>query len=75
MTDLKVAALLEAHDQQLRPDVPDAVAPGVTVERDGPLVRVRGLGPAGFLTYRDLDGLTGAELDALILRQRDLLVQ
>ncbi|MBO4204921.1 GNAT family N-acetyltransferase [Micromonospora echinofusca] len=72
MTDLKVAALLEAHDQQLRPDVPDPVAPGVTVERDGPLVRVRGLGPAGFLTYRDLDGLTGAELDALILRQRDL---
>ncbi|MEH1016555.1 GNAT family N-acetyltransferase [Micromonospora sp. CPCC 206060] len=72
MTDLNAAALLEAHDRQLRPDVPDPVAPGVTVERDGPLVRVRGLGPDGFLTYRDLGGLTGAELDALILRQRDL---
>ena len=42
-----------------------------TVERDGPLVRFRG-GPAGgFILYRDLGGLEGEALDALIARQVD----
>ena len=35
-------------------------------------MRITGLDPGGFLTYRDLGGLVGAELDALIARQRDL---
>jgi GNAT superfamily N-acetyltransferase len=72
VTDLDVSTLRNAYDAQLRPDVPDPVPPGVTVEPDGPLVRVRGLGPGGFLTYRDLGGLTGDRLDELIRRQRDL---
>lgn len=71
MTDLDPAALRAVFDRQLRPDVPDPVPAGVTVDRDGPLVRVDGLGPGGFLTYRDLGGLTGDRLDALIVRQRD----
>lgn len=71
MTDLDVATLLRSYDLQLRPDVPDPVPAGVTVERDGPLVRVRGLDRGGFLTYRDLGGLTGTGLDELIARQRD----
>lgn len=75
MTDLTTNALLEAYDRQLRPDVPVPVPPGVTVEQDGPLVRVRGLDEGGFLTYRDLGGLTGAGLDALIARQRDLFTE
>jgi GNAT superfamily N-acetyltransferase len=72
VTDLDAATLLNAYDTQLRPEVPDPVPAGVTVERDGPLVRIRGLDRGGFLTYRDLGGLTGPELDELIARQRDL---
>ena len=43
---------------------------GVTVEYDGPLIRLLNLDRDGFLTYTDLGGLDGAELDALIERQR-----
>ena len=71
MTDLDPGDLLAAYDAQLRPDEPDPVPDGVTVERDGPLVRVSGLSWGGFITYRDLGGLNGAELDALIARQRE----
>src|SRR5215472_19066835 len=43
---------------------------GVRYERDGPLLRVAG-GHRGYITGpRDL-GVTGAELDRLIARQRD----
>ncbi|MEH1126579.1 GNAT family N-acetyltransferase [Micromonospora sp. CPCC 206061] len=69
MTDLDERALLAAYDRQLRPEVPDPVPAGVTVERDGPLARIRGLDKGGFLTYANLGGLTGAALDALIRRQ------
>jgi GNAT superfamily N-acetyltransferase len=61
--------LLAAYDAQLRAHVPDRLPPGVSVERDGPLVRVRGLAGGGFVLYRDLAGLDGADLDALIARQ------
>lgn len=71
MSDLDPAALLVAYDAQLRARVPDPVPRGSTVERDGPLVRMRGLDRGGFLTYQNLGGLAGAELDALIRRQRD----
>ncbi|MGX1613884.1 GNAT family N-acetyltransferase [Micromonospora chalcea] len=69
MTDLDARELRDAYDSQLRPELPDPVPAGVTVERDGPLFRVLGLDHRGFLTYRTLDGLAGAELDALIARQ------
>lgn len=66
MTDLDESALRDIFDRQMRPDVPDPVPAGAIVERDGPLVRVSGLPPRGFLTYRDL---AGADVDALIRRQ------
>jgi GNAT superfamily N-acetyltransferase len=71
VTDLDATVLLAAYDAQLRPDVPDPLPAGVTVERDGPLARVRRLGRGGFLTYAHLGGMDGAELDALIARERD----
>jgi GNAT superfamily N-acetyltransferase len=64
--------LLAAYDAQLRGRDPDPLPEGVTVETDGPLRRYHGLfGPTGggFVGYRDLDGLTGAEVDELIARQ------
>jgi GNAT superfamily N-acetyltransferase len=67
--------LLAAYNAQLRAAVPDPLPAGVTVERDGPLVRLVGLDEGGFLTYRDLDGLAGDELDALIARQRDYFAE
>lgn len=71
MTDVDTMTLRAAYDAHLRAWVPDPVPDGATVERDGPLVRIRGLDPGGFVTYRDLGGLTGAALDELIARQRD----
>jgi GNAT superfamily N-acetyltransferase len=47
----------------------------VTVEYDGPLIRIRGLDRGGFLTYRDLGGLSSPEVDGLIARQRDLFAE
>ncbi|MFI5833046.1 GNAT family N-acetyltransferase [Micromonospora sp. NPDC051300] len=72
MTDLDARALREAYDSQIRPELPNPVPAGVTIERDGPLFRVLGLDQRGFLTYRTLGGLAGAELDALIARQVDV---
>jgi hypothetical protein len=71
MTDLDPKLLLAAYDAQLRARVPDPVPDGVTVERDGPLLRLLGYTRGGLVTYSDLGGLDGAELDALIARQRD----
>ncbi|WP_184840780.1 GNAT family N-acetyltransferase [Allocatelliglobosispora scoriae] len=62
-------ALLALYDEQLRPDFPDPAPAGTVVERDGPLVRVTGIGRGGFVTYRDLRGLDGAGIDELIARQ------
>jgi GNAT superfamily N-acetyltransferase len=69
MTDLDPTALRAAYDSQLRPELPDPVPDGVVIEPDGPVFRVRGLDQRGTVTYRDLGGLAGAELDALIARQ------
>jgi GNAT superfamily N-acetyltransferase len=74
-TVLDPVALLATYDQQLRARVPDPLPAGVSVERDGPLVRILGLDHGGFLTYVDLAGLAGAELDALIARQRDIFTK
>ncbi len=73
MTD--PATLLAAYDAQLRAHVPDPLPDGVTVERDGPLVRLFGLDEGGFLTYIDLDEFSGDRLDSLIARQRDLFAE
>lgn len=72
MTDLDVQKLRDAYDARLRARVPDPVPPGVTVDRDGPLLRIRGLDRGGFLTYTDLGGLRGTALDELIARQRKI---
>jgi GNAT superfamily N-acetyltransferase len=64
-----VSKLLAAYDAQVRDRVPELLPRGVTVERDGPLLRFLGLAGRGFVVYRDLGGLEGAELDELIARQ------
>lgn len=69
MTDLDARSLRDTYDNQIRPEIPDPLPAGVTVDRDGPLVRILGLDHRGFITYRTLDGLAGTELDALIARQ------
>jgi GNAT superfamily N-acetyltransferase len=61
--------LLRAYDEQMR-QLAHPGRPGITIERDGPLLRVSG-DARGFITgARDL-GVDGAGLDALIARQRD----
>ena len=64
-----VSELLAAYDAQVRDRVPDPLPRGVTVERDGPLLRFFGLAGRGFVVYRDLGGLEGADLDELIACQ------
>jgi hypothetical protein len=64
-----IRLLLAAYDAQLRAHVHDRLPDSVRVERDGPLVRTVGFGNRGFVEYRDLAGLDGAELDTLIARQ------
>jgi hypothetical protein len=64
-------ALREAYDAQLRAWMPPAPPAGVSVDRDGPLIRVAGLDERGFVTYRTLAGVSGDEVDALISRARD----
>jgi len=71
MSLISASALLSAYDEQLRARVPDRLPPGETVTRDGPLLRFEGGPIGGWVLYRDLDGLEGAELDALIRRQVD----
>lgn len=62
-----VDVLLAAYDDQLRGGSEAADVPTST---DGPLIRVEYPG-RGFVSYRSLKGLDGAELDVLIARQRD----
>jgi GNAT superfamily N-acetyltransferase len=66
-SDDQVAVLLAAYDEQLRGGSEAADVPTST---DGPLIRVEYPG-RGFVSYRSLEGIDGAELDALIARQRD----
>jgi GNAT superfamily N-acetyltransferase len=60
--------LRSIFDEQLRGKVPAKLPAGAHVEREGPLVLLLGLDGGGFVGYRDLGGLEGAELDALIGR-------
>jgi hypothetical protein len=61
--------LLAAYDAQLRDHVHDPLPSGARAERDGSLLRLFGLGGRGWVVYRDLGGLDGADLDDLIARQ------
>ncbi len=63
-----VRRLRDLYDAQLREEAEMAGAEGV--DRDGPLWR-GAFGPRGFVTYRNLGGLSGAALDALIARTVD----
>jgi len=67
--DLDPAALLAAYDDRLRAHVSPRLPAGVVVDTDGPLVRYGGFSWGGFVAYRDLGGLDGDPLDALIARQ------
>ena len=62
-------SLLDLYNAQLRTHVPAPLPPGVTVERDGPLVRTLGFGHFGWVEYRDLGDPSEAELDRLIQAQ------
>ena len=64
-----VADLLTAYDAQLRAHVTERLPDAVTVERDGPVVRLLGGPSHGFVLYRDLARLEGAAVDELIARQ------
>jgi GNAT superfamily N-acetyltransferase len=59
--------LLAAYDDQLRGTSEGADVPTST---DGPVIRVE-YPNRGFVSYRSLEGLDSAEVDALIARQRD----
>lgn len=61
--------LLALYDAQLRAHVPEPLPAGVTIERDGPLVRTIGFGGSGWVEYRELGDPTEVELDRLIQAQ------
>ena len=61
------AELLAAYDRQVRTSLGGRLPPGWSISWDGPLMRISG-GYRGFVSYRDLAGLAGPEVDALIER-------
>ncbi|MEU4218743.1 GNAT family N-acetyltransferase [Actinoplanes sp. NPDC026623] len=63
------AALRAAYDARMRVS-PGAAPAGVTYEYDGPILRIVGSHLGRIRAPRDV-GVTGAELDRLIARQRD----
>jgi GNAT superfamily N-acetyltransferase len=69
VTEPDARALRAAYDAQLRIEDKTPLPRGVSLEIDGPLHRVTGYAHGGFVGYRDLAGIEGDELDALIARQ------
>ena len=69
MTD--AAALLRAFDDQARAEEWSFPEPEATIDRDGPLHRICWPHRRGFVAGPPDLGVTGAELDELIARQRD----
>ena len=63
----EVDELRAAYDAQVRTSSSAHLSPDEELSWDGPLMRVTG-GHRGFVGYRDLAGLAGPELDALIER-------
>jgi GNAT superfamily N-acetyltransferase len=69
VTMVDTAALLAAYDETMR--MAHGTAPsGTTYEYDGPILRIVGAHVGRIRAPRDV-GVTGAELDRLIARQRD----
>jgi GNAT superfamily N-acetyltransferase len=68
---LDPVVLRNAYDAQVRAYLPTRLPSTAVVESDGPLLRLAGMDNRGYLAYRDLGGLAGADLDGLIARQRD----
>jgi GNAT superfamily N-acetyltransferase len=66
---LSAEDLLAVYDAKLRAHIPDPLPAGEFAERDGPVIRVSGGPSGGWILYRDLGGLEGADLDELIARQ------
>ncbi len=64
------AALLAAYDENTRARIHEPIPEGTTYEWDGALLRTVGMHRGFVETPRD-PGVRGAELDALIARQRD----
>lgn len=73
MTD--AAALLRAFDDQARTAEWTVLDPGSTVHRDGPVFRVFWPKRSGFVGGPPDLGVSGAELDELIARQRDFFAE
>ncbi len=69
MAMVDTGALLAAYDAQMRMP-PGTIPTGVTYEHDGPILRIVGAHVGRIRAPRDV-GVTGAELDRLIARQRD----
>jgi GNAT superfamily N-acetyltransferase len=67
--------LLAAYDTQLRAHVHDRLPDSIRMERDGPLLRTTGFANRGWVEYRDLAGLDGEELDALIAKQVEFFAE
>ena len=65
----EVGELLGVYDARLRGHVHDRLPDSIPGRADRPLVRTLRFGKRGFVEYRDLAGLDGAELDMLIARQ------
>jgi hypothetical protein len=65
-----VDALLAAYDTQMRSAETGGLPAGVRAERDGPIVRLVGQ-HRGFISSPSNLAIVGAELDALIARQRE----
>jgi GNAT superfamily N-acetyltransferase len=61
------SALLAAYDAQVRTALATRQPDGVSIDWDGPLMRVTGM-HQGFVNYRDLAGLEGDALDEVIAR-------
>lgn len=72
MTDT-IDTLLAGYDAQLR-RAPSTLPAGVRCERDGPLLRMVGHARGFVISPRDL-GLSGGDLDRLIVRQRDYFAE
>jgi hypothetical protein len=68
-TMVDTAALLAVYDTQMRM-TPGVLPSGMTYEYDGPVLRIVGGHMGRVRAPRDV-GVTGAELDRLIVRQRD----
>lgn len=63
-----IADLLRAYDSQLRTRVPDPLPSRLQVHRDESIVRFE-MPRGGLISYAQLGGREGTELDALIARQ------